>query len=110
MSTAEWAGVAAAVPATAHSLWLAAKVRRDAKRAVSSREDLLNRQIDAQRQHALQLWPRPWQGGRPLTQVEEIAEEGKGWLGDPLDPDVQLQQLKDDAQRLLDSYRPKDAT
>jgi hypothetical protein len=59
--------------------------------------------------HALQLWPRMWLGGRPLTQVEEIVaktqrEEIMGPWPDALPPEEQLKQMREDAQRILDSY------
>jgi hypothetical protein len=62
--------------------------------------------LDAQRQHVQMLWPRPWQGGRPFTQVEQIVQAGETWLGDPLDPEAQHAKMMADTQALLDSYRP----
>lgn len=95
-------GVAAAVSATVHTLWLRWRYSEITARRVSE----LNRQIAGQEQHALMLWPRPWLGNRHLTQVEQITDAHRGWLGDPLDPEEQRRQMMEDSQRLMDSYRP----
>jgi hypothetical protein len=96
-----------------HSLWL----RRYWSGKAASLEDDLRRQIDTeterglinaarqQLQHAGLLWPHPWQGDRPLTQVEELAQAGRGWLGYPLDPEEQQAQMMTDSQAILDSYK-----
>jgi len=55
--------------------------------------------------HASLLWPQPWLGNRPLTQVERIAEASKTWLGEPLRPAENYRQMAEDAPRLLESYR-----
>ena len=104
---ADWtwlAGVAAAVPATVHTLWM----RRRVNQATVTLHQRLADQIAGQAAHAMQLWP-PARPGQRLTQVEEIAEAGKTWLGRPLDPDVQRQVMADDAARLLGSYQPPPA-
>jgi hypothetical protein len=55
------------------------------------------------------LWPPRTVRPGPMTQVEEIVEPGKTWLGEPLDPEKQRAQMREDAQRLLDSYEPPGA-
>jgi hypothetical protein len=92
--------VVSAAPATVLSVRLRSRVNRHMLRLVSE----LDRMIDDQRMHALQLWPRAWEGGRPLTQVEELAEAGKTWLGEPLDPEEQRRQMFADSARLLAEY------
>jgi hypothetical protein len=93
-------------PATVHTLWL----RRHVRNVITSRASQLDRMIDDQRMHALQLWPRPWLGGRPLTQAEEIIDQNKVNMfpGMPYPPEEQLQRMHDDADRLLRAYRSYD--
>jgi hypothetical protein len=100
---ADWTwipGVAAALPATVMS------IRQRRSRVAGARE--LERQITDQMAHGLMLWPRPWMGGRELTQIERITQPGKTWLGGPLKPADQYKQMMSDSERLLDSYRPPD--
>jgi hypothetical protein len=96
-------GVVAASAAGGHSAWL----RMHVSRMTRARVDDLDRQVNAQAAHALMLWPRAWEGGRPLTQVEELAEAGKTWLGEPLDPEEQHRQMAADAARLIGEYERK---
>ena len=95
-------GAAAGSAGVWHSLWL----RRYVDDQLKVRAAELQRQVMDQYMHGLQLWPRPWLGNRPLTQVEEITEAGKTWLGDPLDPAEQHKKMMADTQALLDSYKP----
>lgn len=97
-------GVVVAVPALAHTLWL----RKRFDDEIVARATELHRQIMDQAQHGLMLWPRPWAGGRAMTQVEELVEAGKTWLGEPLDPEEQMRLMREQSQALLDSYKPKD--
>jgi hypothetical protein len=60
-----------------------------------------------QRQHVLQLWPRIWEGGRPLTQVEQIVDGVGDVMLPHLDPFEQQAQMAADAEKILDSYKPK---
>jgi hypothetical protein len=96
-------GAAAGSAGVWHSLWL----RRYVDDQVKVRAAELQRQVMDQYMHGLQLWPRPWLGNRPLTQVEEITREPLGFPGMPIPPDEQLEQMKADAQALLDSYKPR---
>jgi len=71
------------------------------------------RHVESQRQHALMLWPRPWQGGRQLTQVEEVISSAGDLMMQPLNPFDQQQQMAADAEAILDSYKlkpPEDET
>jgi hypothetical protein len=88
--------------AAAYGLWDNWRVKRRYVKGAGE----LERQLMDQVQHGLMLWPHPWMGGRELTQVERITEAGKGWLGDPLDPEEQRKRMLADGQRLLDSYKP----
>ncbi len=100
-------GVLLAAGAAGHSL----RLRRRLKAELQAQIDMETERglIDAARQqaqHALMLWPRAWEGGRPLTQVEEVVQSGQGWLGTPLDPGEQQAQMQADTERLLASYEP----
>src|SRR5580658_9281113 len=122
MDTAWLPGAAAAVPATVHTLWLRRRFRMEvvstrdqhmhALRNLEKERLLLVRErravaerLNAQSQHGFMLWPRPWHGGRPLTQAEEIVN----LPGDPdlsaVPPELQYQRMRADAQELLDSYK-----
>jgi hypothetical protein len=94
-------------PATVHTL----RLRRHVRNVITSKATQLDRMIDDQRMHALQLWPRPWPGAsRPLTQAEQIIDQNKGYMfpGMPYPPEEQLQRMYDDADRLLRAYRSHD--
>lgn len=102
----DWAwipGVAAAIPATCHTLWLR---RRFDREVVAAARDL-HRQAASQAQHALMLWPRSFEGGRPLTQAEQIITGNRLPDMDPISPEQQHETMRAEAQRLLDSYKPR---
>jgi len=102
----DWTWIPGAVTGAAgisHSLWL----RRRFDDEIKAEAARLQRQIMNQYMHGLQLWPRPWLGNRPMTQVEEVTSEPCGFKGKPIPPDEQLAQMQADAQALLDSYRMK---
>ena len=104
-------------PVHGYAWWRALRWRGNAVEEMHRTFDgLLQRtagELSAQRQHAAMLWPQNTGqyvvgGQRRLSQVEEIISE----IGDVmlhashLDPAWQQQQMRDDTQALLDSYKP----